>query len=414
LRVSLPENSWAYKLSKNNPTVIITIANRLDLGDGKALAELLIQASEPTPWDDELRGCKDVVSIAKIGPTAQIAHFRIIEMHPAYAAILRQLELMWLLPIIIMDGVAIWKVMGTEVNIRLLTEELQRQSVPIVIEDIQSKTAEAVVDLMRIKDESIKSLLVPALDDMIPNDAPNFEPQMFESSGTQVPTSGKDEVVLGGRSDKLAICRLRVVVPENHWLFDLSRKHPDVVFDIMGNLDLGSGERYSDVRVRSVQPIDWIDEFRAIKGMLLVEHIGTRGGTADLRVKVMKNALFALMDDLNIVWRLPCSVKNGVFPMMVSGSEGNIHKLLKAAKARSMSVVVEAVHHAENGAVELLTTRQAAVFSLAMAAGYFDVPRRITLTDLAAKIGVAGSSLSEILAIVEKKLATQFQGANPL
>jgi predicted DNA binding protein len=39
-----------------------------------------------------------------------------------------------------------------------------------------------------------------------------------------------------------------------------------------------------------------------------------------------------------------------------------------------------------------------------MAAGYFAVPRRITLTGLANKLGKSKSSLSEMLANIEKKL----------
>jgi len=44
-----------------------------------------------------------------------------------------------------------------------------------------------------------------------------------------------------------------------------------------------------------------------------------------------------------------------------------------------------------------------------MAAGYFEVPRRVTLTELAERIGVAVSSLSEMLAVVEKKLLQEVQ-----
>ena len=43
-----------------------------------------------------------------------------------------------------------------------------------------------------------------------------------------------------------------------------------------------------------------------------------------------------------------------------------------------------------------------------MAAGYFEVPRKVTLTTLAKNLGMAASSLSEGLAIVEKKLLSQW------
>jgi predicted DNA binding protein len=39
-----------------------------------------------------------------------------------------------------------------------------------------------------------------------------------------------------------------------------------------------------------------------------------------------------------------------------------------------------------------------------MIEGYFDVPRRISLTRLATKVGVATSTLSVTLALIEKKI----------
>ncbi len=39
-----------------------------------------------------------------------------------------------------------------------------------------------------------------------------------------------------------------------------------------------------------------------------------------------------------------------------------------------------------------------------MAEGYFEVPRRISLTKLAPKIGVSMSTLSVTLAVIEKKI----------
>jgi predicted DNA binding protein len=52
----------------------------------------------------------------------------------------------------------------------------------------------------------------------------------------------------------------------------------------------------------------------------------------------------------------------------------------------------------------LLTTTQNQLLAQAMAAGYFAVPRGITLTGLASKLGRSKSTLSEMMAQIEKKL----------
>jgi predicted DNA binding protein len=52
----------------------------------------------------------------------------------------------------------------------------------------------------------------------------------------------------------------------------------------------------------------------------------------------------------------------------------------------------------------MLTEIQQQLLSQAMAAGYFAVPRGITLTDLARRLDRSKSAVSEAIAIIEKKL----------
>ena len=70
-------------------------------------------------------------------------------------------------------------------------------------------------------------------------------------------------------------------------------------------------------------------------------------------------------------------------------------------KARVLSLRADAVRSASL----TLTAPQRNIFQQALAAGYFEVPRRITLTQLAHKLGRSKSSVSVELAIVERKLA---------
>jgi predicted DNA binding protein len=51
-----------------------------------------------------------------------------------------------------------------------------------------------------------------------------------------------------------------------------------------------------------------------------------------------------------------------------------------------------------------LTKRQELVLEKALALGYYELPRRITLTELAEKLNIAKSTLSGILRRISKKL----------
>ncbi len=89
---------------------------------------------------------------------------------------------------------------------------------------------------------------------------------------------------------------------------------------------------------------------------------------------------------------------------VVVGPEIKVRRLLDAMRSKVPDLTVESVRHDSAQGREILTPRQEELFRRAMAEGYFEVPRRVTLTELAARLGMAVSSLSEALAIIEKKL----------
>ena len=58
--------------------------------------------------------------------------------------------------------------------------------------------------------------------------------------------------------------------------------------------------------------------------------------------------------------------------------------------------------------VESLTSRQRSIVEVALEEGYFDYPRRITLRNLAKKVGVSASTVSEVLRRAEKKILSTY------
>jgi predicted DNA binding protein len=95
------------------------------------------------------------------------------------------------------------------------------------------------------------------------------------------------------------------------------------------------------------------------------------------------------MEGGGLVWHIIAPDRRTVEDLMGSLDEGPEAELLsiRSAKAKGM-----------------LTDRQEQVISLAYGLGYFEFPKRISLTSLAEKLGVAKSTLSEILRTGEAKV----------
>lgn len=90
------------------------------------------------------------------------------------------------------------------------------------------------------------------------------------------------------------------------------------------------------------------------------------------------------------------------------GSRRDIHRTIEGARFSGVEVLgVEALGPAGH---HLLTERQEEAARAAVQAGYYEVPRGVTLTDLAHREGVSPSSLSELLRRAEGRVMAKHLG----
>ncbi len=87
---------------------------------------------------------------------------------------------------------------------------------------------------------------------------------------------------------------------------------------------------------------------------------------------------------------------------LVAPKGEDVEALVRSLGARGLDAELAAVRPAK--AEAMLTDRQESVISLAYDLGYFEFPKRIKLTQLAGRLGVSKSTLSEILRAGEAKI----------
>jgi predicted DNA binding protein len=169
-------------------------------------------------------------------------------------------------------------------------------------------------------------------------------------------------------------------------------------------MDLDERRCVAEIRIHSPEAKTILKDLRADSDMSEVELLGESARVADVRMIYKTPPYVHLFRRLALMWRFPVEIKNGIGTWIVVGPDKNLDKLIDAGKAQSFFAEIEAIYPARVREKGRLTHRQAYLFRRAVAAGYFEVPRHITLTNLAMQLKMAPSSLSEILAVVEKKL----------
>jgi len=207
----------------------------------------------------------------------------------------------------------------------------------------------------------------------------------------------------------MAICRLRVPLPESAWIAQFSHEYPEVQVDVLSRLDVDRSRSLTEIQVNASTPDGWADTIRGLPGVSSVEELARAIGRIHLRVVHTTSPFIPIFRELRLMRRFPFTIKKGDALWVIIAPKSKHRTLLARLRAQAPHAVIESVRHSRiDGTDEPLTPHQAELLRRAVAAGYFEVPRRITLTRLAKQLGMAVSSLSEALAIVEKKLVERW------
>jgi predicted DNA binding protein len=205
--------------------------------------------------------------------------------------------------------------------------------------------------------------------------------------------------------DSLAVVKVRFRVPREAPLSLFVREFPDAVLNVLasGKLSRNRDLVLFDV-LGSMSPHD-LARLRAIAGVISISILGARGSTARYLAVVRRPRFVMLASDLQALLRFPQTVANGRYLVEVAAPVAQLRELVRGLRHISEQVeVLRFGHDPMRSFPPTLTSRQHFLLHQALDAGYFDVPRRVTLTGLAARLHRSKSSLSQTLARIEREL----------
>ncbi|WP_245742204.1 helix-turn-helix domain-containing protein [Natrinema salaciae] len=202
--------------------------------------------------------------------------------------------------------------------------------------------------------------------------------------------------------------KLTVTLPESLWIHEISTAYPDTTFRVSSVLP-GADVAIGVVELTAPNPVPIlaaIDERSDIRDLeLLWKH----DETALLQVETSNPSVLAPMQQAGVPMETPFAVEDGVVTWELTTSADRLSTLGDAFDERGVEYRLEYVHAVDASRAENpLTDRQREVFLTALEAGYYDVPREATLTDVASALGVTKSTCSDVLHRAESTIAHWF------
>jgi predicted DNA binding protein len=182
-------------------------------------------------------------------------------------------------------------------------------------------------------------------------------------------------------------------------------RHPELSIEVLNRSDVSKDVSVSDYWISGPPPGVWAREIASYPDVLKVDALTEVGSGSLYRITFRNPPTIPLFRVLGIPIHFPLRIQGGFIRWEVVARRSEAQAILAHfRKTDSNFQVVSLRRQRLRSHLPLLTPTQNQLLAQAMAAGYFAVPRRITLTGLANKLGRSKSSLSEMMANIERKL----------
>jgi len=205
--------------------------------------------------------------------------------------------------------------------------------------------------------------------------------------------------------DRLFIATLRVRIPPGLWTGSFSSAHPNVRIEVLNRTEVGPGVSVSDYWISGHPPGVWAREITGYSDVAQVDTLAEVGEGTLYRITYDNPPVLALYQQLRLPVQFPLRLQGGFIVWEIVARYADFQRIMAHARAADPGMTLVSIRRRPlRTHLPILTDAQHELLNQAMAAGYFAVPRGITLTALARKLNRSKSGISESIALIEKKL----------
>jgi hypothetical protein len=189
------------------------------------------------------------------------------------------------------------------------------------------------------------------------------------------------------------------------WTGPFSALHPSVRLEALNRMEAGPGLSVSDYWISGSPPGVWAREIAAYPDIVKVDSLAEVSDGCLYRVTYKNPPVVGLYQRLRLPIQFPLRVQGGYIRWEVVARRSEFEIIMKHARMVDPEFSIVSIRRRPlRSHLPLLSEAQEQLLNQAMAAGYFAVPRGITLTALARKLNRSKSGVSESIALIEKKL----------
>jgi len=200
--------------------------------------------------------------------------------------------------------------------------------------------------------------------------------------------------------------KLAVTLPADVWIADLSTRFPDATFRVLAALpdeDTGVGL----VEIADADVGDVLARLDDTEGVRVFETLYRGDDRALVQFETDDPLLLLSIRNSRAPFEPPVTIVDGVADLEITAPRDRLSSLADQFRALGLQFDVRSVRTSIDSE-SVVSDGQRRLIETAVEEGYYDTPRRCTLTELADQLGIAKSTASERLHRAEGAIIRAF------
>jgi predicted DNA binding protein len=206
----------------------------------------------------------------------------------------------------------------------------------------------------------------------------------------------------------ITFTRFNLEIPKQMMLSVISQKYPDLVFNILSLLPLGQEIGSCSLQIKGKSMMH--DREKVLEDMqkfnLKTIILGNIPGYILLNLQIGDPWFLQTIIRLELMLHYPLQIRNGIISLQLIANRMKIDHLFSELDKNKIDYDLREITFYRPA--HLLTPKQDNVLTDALKLGYYEIPRNISLSELAKKYKISPSALSGTFRRIEKKLGNDY------
>ena len=197
-------------------------------------------------------------------------------------------------------------------------------------------------------------------------------------------------------------------IPADKWLGQISLKYPLLQFNMLSTLLLNKNQVNCLIQIKGIKLDHFWKEFSKDydeeKYQLIFQDSNT------ILINIIFDGPWILQNimDAQLLIRFPLIISNGLVSIELIAPRSKIEVLFKNPRWKKIKVSIKQIGQYCPDSDSALSPKQTDILIHALKSGFFDVPRKKTLSMMANELGLSPSALSENIRRINKRLGEQY------